>query len=101
MDQALLSGAEQQDKRQRAENGAHKIPSEYEEDFYCAVPEHWNRLPREGLESPSPKVSRSHLDTILSKRLWGALLGLDQVISSGPFQPEPFWDAVTLSWLED
>lgn len=41
MDQALLSGAEQQDKRQRAESGTHKIPSEYEEEFYCVVIEHW------------------------------------------------------------
>lgn len=62
MDQALLSGAEQQDKRQRAESGTHKIPSEYEEEFYCVVIE---QLPRKGLKSPSLEISKSHLDTIL------------------------------------
>jgi len=31
--------------------------------------EHWNRLARETMESPSLEIFRSHLDTVLGKEL--------------------------------
>ena len=37
--------------------------------FTVGVTEHWNRLPREVLESPSLEIFRTHLDTYLFKLL--------------------------------
>ncbi|KAJ7410878.1 Peripheral plasma membrane protein CASK [Pitangus sulphuratus] len=46
--------AQQQDKRQWAEIDAQEVPPEHEEELLsCAVIEHWNRLPRKAVESPS------------------------------------------------
>ncbi|KFQ24109.1 hypothetical protein N332_01493, partial [Mesitornis unicolor] len=33
--------------------------------FAVRVTEYWNRLPREVVESPSPKTFKTHLDTFL------------------------------------
>ncbi|KFZ65858.1 hypothetical protein N321_08709, partial [Antrostomus carolinensis] len=33
--------------------------------FTVGVPEHWNRLPREGVESPSLETFKTCLDTFL------------------------------------
>jgi len=33
--------------------------------FTVRVREHWNRLPREGVESPSLEIFKTHLDAIL------------------------------------
>ncbi|KFV81632.1 hypothetical protein N308_01622, partial [Struthio camelus australis] len=33
--------------------------------FAVRVTEHWNRLPREAVESPSLEIFKSHLDAIL------------------------------------
>ena len=38
------------------------------------VAEHWHRLPREVVESPSLEVLRSRLDMVLGNRLWVTLL---------------------------
>ncbi|GAB0178905.1 hypothetical protein GRJ2_000355800 [Grus japonensis] len=38
------------------------------------VTEHWNRLPREAVESPSLEVFKIHLDTTLCNLLWVILL---------------------------
>lgn len=38
------------------------------------MPEHWHRLPRKVLESPSLGMLKSHLDMALGKRLEVALL---------------------------
>ncbi|KFV86338.1 hypothetical protein N308_05841, partial [Struthio camelus australis] len=37
--------------------------------FTVRVPEHWNRLPREVVESPSLEIFKSRLDVILGNML--------------------------------
>ncbi|KFV87701.1 hypothetical protein N308_08816, partial [Struthio camelus australis] len=37
--------------------------------FTVTVTEHWNRLPREVVESPSLEILKSHLGTILGSLL--------------------------------
>ena len=37
--------------------------------FTVRVTEHWHRLPREVVESPSLEIFKSHLGTVLGKRL--------------------------------
>ena len=37
--------------------------------FTVRVTEHWNRLPREAVESPSLEIFKSHLDAYLSNLL--------------------------------
>ncbi|KFV84427.1 hypothetical protein N308_02856, partial [Struthio camelus australis] len=37
--------------------------------FTLKVAEHWNRLPREVVESPSVEIFKSHLDRILGNVL--------------------------------
>ena len=38
-----------------------------------SVTQHWHRLPREAVESPSLEIFKSHLDTILGNWFWVAL----------------------------
>ena len=38
--------------------------------FTVLVTEHWDRLPREVVESPSLEIFRNHLDAILCHVLW-------------------------------
>ncbi|PKU41351.1 hypothetical protein llap_8351 [Limosa lapponica baueri] len=42
--------------------------------FTLRVTEPWNRLPREGVESPSLEIFTPHLDVLLSNLLWVTLL---------------------------
>ena len=37
--------------------------------FTVRVTEHWNRLPREAVESPSLEIFKTHLDAILHNLL--------------------------------
>ncbi|KAJ7405479.1 Mediator of RNA polymerase II transcription subunit 14 [Willisornis vidua] len=70
MDQAVLGGAEQQDKRHRAETDAQEIPPEHEEELLsCAVPVHWERAAREAVESPSLGIFQSCLEGFLCRVL--------------------------------
>jgi len=55
--QILFSGTQKQDKGQRAQTEAQEDPSEHEEElFTLRVMEHWNRLPKEVVESPSLEI---------------------------------------------
>ena len=42
--------------------------------FLLRVTEHWNRLLREVVESPSPEIFKTFLDTVLCSLLWVTLL---------------------------
>ncbi|QDZ82733.1 hypothetical protein D0440_26055 [Priestia megaterium] len=53
-------------------------------------------MPREVAEAPSTEIVKTQLDTVLGDLLWVTPLeqgGLDQIISRGPFQPQPFCDS--------
>ena len=58
--------------------------------------EHWNRLPKEAVDSPSLEIFKTYLDTYLCSLLQGVCFtgGLD-LISRGPFQPLQFCDSVS------
>jgi len=41
--------------------------------FTLRVTEHWNRLPRGVMESPSLEIFKTHLDKVLCSLLWVTL----------------------------
>jgi len=43
--------------------------------FMVRVMEHWNRLPREAVESPSLEIFQAHLDAYLGNLLQGTCFG--------------------------
>ena len=65
--------------------------------FTLRVTEHWHRLPRGAVGSPSLEILKTHLG-------WGPVqpalgdpasaAGLDWMICRGPFQPLPFCDSI-------
>jgi len=62
------------------------------------VTEHWNRLPRETVNSPSLELFKTCLDTYLYSLCWGACFAgwLDSTCG-GPLQPLQFCDSVIYS----
>ena len=55
---------------------------EANKNFTVRVTEHWNRLPREVVESPSMRVFETHLDAYLCNLLQGTAL-------AGRFDSDP------------
>lgn len=54
------------------------------------VTEHWNRLLREVVVSPSLMILKTHQDAFLCNVLQGTCFskGWSKLMSSGPFQPQ-------------
>jgi len=64
--QTLFSGVHRQDKGQQAQTEAEEVPFEHEEEL---LHEHWNRLPRGVVDSPSLEVFKTRLDKVLCSLL--------------------------------
>jgi len=62
------------------------------------ITEHWNRLSREVVESPSIEIFGTCLDAFLCNLSWGTYFsrGLDEMISRDPFQSLQIFDSVIL-----
>ena len=63
------------------------------------VVRYWNRLPREVVDAPSPKLFKARLDGALGNFVWREVslpiaveLELDDL--KCPFQPKPFCDSM-------
>ena len=58
----------------------------------------WNRLPKDGMSTPSLEIFKARLDVALGSLVWWLVtlhyLKLDD--HCGPFQPRPFYDSVKL-----
>ena len=65
--------------------------------FTVGVTEHWNRLPREVVKSPSKATFKTHLAAFLWDILQGTCFNrvLDLMISWGSFQPLQFCNSVS------
>ena len=63
--------------------------------FTVRMTEHWNRLPREVVESPSMEIFKIQMDTFLRILLEGTCFsrGLNQMTSRDSFQPLNFCDS--------
>lgn len=62
------------------------------------VTQHWQRLPKEVMESSSPEILKTCMDAYMCDLLQGNYFSreLDSMISRGPFQPLQFYDSVNL-----
>jgi len=66
----LCYSAQQQDKGQWAQTEHRKFRLNMRKNFFpLRVTEHWNRLPREVVESPSPEIFKTCLDKVLCSLL--------------------------------
>ena len=66
---------------------------------------HWNRLPKEAVDAPSLEVFKARLDVALGSLVWWLATlhiagGLKLDDHCGPLQPRPFYDSMTLWFLE-
>ena len=62
---------------------------------------HWNRLPKEVVDTPSLEALQARLDVALGSLIWWLVtlhvaLGLKFDDDCGPFQPRPFCDSMIL-----
>lgn len=84
--QALLSGAQHQEKRQWAHTETQEAPSEHEALLCCVGAIALAQVPQRDCGFSSLKIFRSSLDVGLVTVLWMALLEqrLEQVVPEGP-----------------
>jgi len=64
--------------------------------FTSRLMEHWNRLPREAVDSPSLAIFKICLDRVLCNLLWVTLFWQGGWIPRDPCQPLPFCESVIL-----
>lgn len=50
--------------------GGFYFPLNMRKIFHVQLAQHWNRLPREAVESPLQEIFRYNLDTVLFHVLW-------------------------------
>ena len=69
--------------------------------FTQRVVMHWNRLPKEVVDTPSLEAFKARLDVALGSLVWWLATlhiagGLKLDDHCGPFQPRPFYDSMIL-----
>jgi len=62
---------------------------------------HWNRLPKEAVDAPSPEAFKARLDVALGSLVWWLATlhiagGLELNDHCDPFQPRPFYDSMNI-----
>ena len=62
---------------------------------------HWNRLPKEAVDAPSPEAFKARLDVALGSLVWWLATlhiagGLELDDHCDPFQPRPFYDSMNI-----
>ena len=72
--------------------------------FTQKVMTHWNRLPKETVDTPSLKAFKARLDVVLGSLVWWLVTlptagGLKLGDHCGPFQPRTFYDSMILRFL--
>jgi len=72
-----------------------------EMSFTQRVVTHWNRLPKEAVDAPSPEAFKARLDVALGSLLWWLATlhragGLKLDDHCGPFQPRSFYDSMMI-----
>ena len=72
--------------------------------FTQRVVSHWNRLPKEVVGAPSLEAFKARLDVALGSLVWWLATlhiagGLKLNDHCGSFQPRPFYDSMTNSWV--
>ena len=97
--QTLLSGAQRQDKGQRAQTEAEEVPSEHEEEL---LPSEGDRALEQAAQGGCGVSSGDIQDPPGQGPLHPTIgdpasaEGLDQMTHRGPFQPLPLCDSVIL-----